>query len=212
MNNQEKKLKLILTASILSFVFVSSSFAQSSVDQRRPVLKLDVVIDGKQFSINDGDTIHYDSKSIVVTSSKYMTFDNEALSFDFPKHFSCDFEQDNAYKNWTLDGDDFVIMYFVLDVQVGTDVFVKEMIDKFGKKNCAISDRRTRLGNIDLSGKRLNITMAGVKLTYDIFSLSTNDGKTHYLAFQDTKGDDGSESPEGLETLAVLNKTIKLKQ
>ena len=211
MSNQGKKLKQIVSTSILYFVVVSA-LAQSGVDQSRPVLKLNVVIDGKQFSINDGDTLHYDSKSIVVTSSKYMTFDYEALSFDFPKHFSCDFEQDNAYKNWTLDGDDFVIMYFVLDVQVGTDVFVKEMIDKFGKKNCTISDRRTRLGSIDLSGKRLNITMAGVKLTYDIFSLNAKDGKTHYLAFQDTKGDDGSESLEGLETLDVLNKTIKLKQ
>jgi hypothetical protein len=212
MNNQTKKLKEIWRALILALVVISSSFAQSSVDQARPVLKLNVVIDGKQFSINDGDTLRYDSKSIVVTSSKYMTFDNEALSFDFPKHFSCDFEQDNAYKNWTLDGDDFVIMYFVIDVQVGTDVFVKEMIDKFGKKNCSISDRRTRLGNIDLSGKRLNVTLVGVKLTYDIFSLNTTDGKTHYLAFQDTKGDDGSESQEALETLDVLNKTIKLKQ
>jgi hypothetical protein len=197
---------------ILALVVIPSSFAQSSVDQARPVLKLNVVIDGKQFSINDGDTLRYDSKSIVVTSSKYMTFDNEALSFDFPKHFSCDFEQDNAYKNWTLDGDDFVIMYFVIDVQVSTDVFVKEMIDKFGKKNCSISDRRTRLGNIDLSGKRLNVTLVGVKLTYDIFSLNTTDGKTHYLAFQDTKGDDGSESQEALETLDVLNKTIRLRQ
>jgi hypothetical protein len=212
MNNQTKKLKEIWRALILALVVISSSFAQSSVDQARPVLKLNVVIDGKQFSINDGDTLRYDSKSIVVTSSKYMTFDNEALSFDFPKHFSCDFEQDNAYKNWTLDGDDFVIMYFVIDVQVGTDVFVKEMIDKFGKKNCSISDRRTRLGNIDLSGKRLNVTLVGVKLTYDIFSLNTTDGKTHYLAFQDTKGDDGSESQEALETLDVLNKTIRLRQ
>ena len=212
MNNQAKKLKQILSVLILALVVVSSSFAQSSVDQARPVLKLNVVIDGKQFAINDGDTLHYDSKSIVVTSSKYMTFDNEALSFDFPRHFSCDFEKDNAYKNWTLDGDDFVIMYFVIDVEVGTDVFVKEMVDKFGKKNCTISDRRTRLGNIDLSGKRLNVTLVGVKLTYDIFSLNTNDGKTHYLAFQDTKGDDGSESQEALETLDVLNKTIKLKQ
>jgi hypothetical protein len=212
MNNQTKKLKEIWRALILALVVISSSFAQSSVDQARPVLKLNVVIDGKQFSINDGDTLRYDSKSIVVTSSKYMTFDNEALSFDFPKHFSCDFEQDNAYKNWTLDGDDFVIMYFVIDVQASTDVFVKEMIDKFGKKNCSISDRRTRLGNIDLSGKRLNVTLVGVKLTYDIFSLNTTDGKTHYLAFQDTKGDDGSESQEALETLDVLNKTIRLRQ
>jgi hypothetical protein len=199
----------LLTASILVLA-VSSSFAQDTVDPKRPVMKLDVIIDGKQFSIDDGDTLKYDSKSIIVRTSKYMTFDNEALTFDFPKHFSCDFDQDEAYKNWTLDGNDFVIMYFVLDVQVGMDVFIKEMVDKFGKKNCTLSDRRTRLGNIDLAGKRINISLVGVKLTYDIFDLKTRDGKAHYLAFQDTKGDDGSESAEGLETLNILNKTLKV--
>jgi hypothetical protein len=52
--------------------------------------------------------------------------------------------------------------------------------------------------------------LVGVKLTYDIFDVKTNDGRTHYLAFQDTKGDDGSESQEGLEALDVLNKTITM--
>ena len=205
-------LKQVLTSLFLSFASVVSLFAQSASDQNRPVLKLDVLIDGKQFSIHDGDTLKYDSKSIVVRTSQYMTFDFEALKFDFPKHFSNEFEHGEGYKTWTLDGNNFVIMYFIFDVEVDRDVFIKEMVDKFGKKNCTLSDRRTRLGNIDLAGKRINITLAGVKITYDIFSLNTNDGKTHYIAFQDTKGDDGSESQEGLETLDVLNKTIKLKQ
>ena len=211
MNSLKKLSNQFLTVSILAFA-VLSSFAQENVDPKRPIMKLDVVIDGKQFLLDDGDTLKYDSKSIVVRTSKYMTFDNEALTFDFPKHFSCDFEQDEAYKNWTLDGNDFVIMYFVLDVQVGIDVFIKEMVDKFGKKNCTLSDRRTRLGNVDLTGKRINISLVGVKLTYDLFDVKVNDGKTHYLAFQDTKGDDGSESAEGLETLDVLNKTLKLNK
>ena len=210
MNKLEKDLKPILGLSILLFV-VSFASGQSSADQTRPGLKLNVLIDGKQFSINDGDTIRHDSKTIVVRSSKYMTFDYEALSFDFPKHFSYTLDQAEGYKTWTLDGAEFIIMYFVLDVEVGMDILVKEMIEKFGKKNCTLSDRRTRLGDIDLPGKRINISLVGVKLTYDIFTLNTNDGKTHFLAFQDTKGDDGSESQEGLETLDVLNKTIKLK-
>lgn len=210
MNKLKDFLALLLTAFLLSFTFATSSLGQSSADPKRPAMKLEVIIDGKQFSIDDGDTIRHDSKSIIVRTSKYMTFDNEALTFDFPKHFSCDFEQAEAYKNWTLDGNDFVIMYFVLDVQVGMEVFVKEMVDKFGKKNCILSDRRTRIGNVDLTGKRININLVGVKLTYDIFDLKTNDGRTHYLAFQDTKEDDGSESQEGLETLDVLNKTLKL--
>jgi hypothetical protein len=205
-------LKRIFTCSLLSFAFISSVFSQSTSGENKPVLKLDVLIDGKEFSILDGDTLKYDSKSIVIRTSQYMTFDFEALKFDFPKHFSNQFEHGDGYKTWTLDGNDFVIMYFIFDIKVERDAFIKEMVDKFGKKNCTLSDRRTKLGTIDLSGKRINIALAGVKITYDIFSLNTDDGKTHYIAFQDTKGDDGSESQEGLETLDVLNKTIKLKQ
>ena len=205
-------LKRIWTISLLSVAIVSSLRAQISSDQNGPVLKLDVLIDGKQFSIHDGDTLQFDSKSIVIRTSQYMTFDFEALKFDFPKHLSNEYEHGEGYKTWTLDGNNFVIMYFIFDVEVDSDVFIKEMVDKFGKKNCTLSDRRTRLGKIDLAGKRINITLAGVKITFDIFSLNTNDGKTHYLAFQDTKGDDGSESQEGLEALDLLNKTIELKQ
>jgi hypothetical protein len=205
-------LKRIFTCSLLSFAFISCVFSQSTSGENKPVLKLDVLIDGKEFSILDGDTLKYDSKSIVIRTSQYMTFDFEALKFDFPKHFSNQFEHGDGYKTWTLDGNDFVIMYFIFDIKVERDAFIKEMVDKFGKKNCTLSDRRTKLGTIDLSGKRINIALAGVKITYDIFSLNTDDGKTHYIAFQDTKGDDGSESQEGLETLDVLNKTIKLKQ
>jgi hypothetical protein len=210
-----KKMKLfeqILMAFLLMFGLAWSSVAQNNTDPNRPLMKLDVLIDGKSFSIHDGDTLQYESKSIVVRTSQYMTFDFEGLSFDFPKHFSSQFEHDVGYKTWTLDGNDFVIMYFVFEMPIEADVFVKEMVDKFGKKNCTLSDRRTRLGDIDLAGKRINITLVGVKLTYDLFALRTSDGKTHYLAFQDTKGDDGSESQEGLATLDVLNKTIKLKK
>lgn len=204
--------KQILVTTLFTFGLALSSIAQNIVDQNRPLMKLEVLIDGKPYTIHDGDTLQHDSKSIIVRTSQYMTFDFEGLMFDFPKHFSSQFEHDVGYKTWTLDGNDFVIMYFVFDMPIEADVFVKEMVDKFGRKNCTLSDRRTRLGNIDLSGKRINITLVGVKLTYDLFALKTNDGKTHYIAFQDTKGDDGSESQEGLETLDVLNKTIKLKK
>jgi hypothetical protein len=195
--------------SILSIAMVSSLSAQNNANTQRPAVKLDVLIDGKQFTVNDGDTLKYDSKTIIVRTSKYMTFDFDGLAFDFPKHFSSEFQQDEGYRTWTLDGNDFVIMYFVFDVDVDRDVFVKEMVDKFGKKNCSLSDRRTRLGNIDLTGRRINITLAGVKLTYDIFTLNSTDGKTRLLAFQDTKRDDGTESEEGLATLDVMNKTIR---
>jgi hypothetical protein len=186
-------------------------FAQNMTDPNRPLIKLDVFIDGRKYQINDGDTLKADSKTIIIKTSDYLTFNFEALSFEYPKHFSYEFEKDESYKNWTLDGNAFVITYFVFDMPVELDDFVSEMTDKFGKKNCSVMDKNSKLGTIQLSGKRINVNLIGTKLTYDMYRLITSDGKTHLLAFQDSKNDDGSDSAEGIQTIKIINETIKQK-
>lgn len=201
----------------LSFCFllvnlmVATLSAQTNIERIKPVLKLEVSIDGKQFSINDGDTLHFENKTIVIKTSDYFTFNFGALRFDYPKLFSFQFEQDTAYKCWTLDGSNFVITYFEFGVPVELDEFIKDMVKKFGKKNCTVSNKYMKLGEIELFGKRIFVTMIGQKLTYDMYKINTKDNNTHFIAFQDSKNDDGSDSVESLETMEIINKTIKKK-
>ena len=137
-----------------------------------------------------------------------MTFDYGVLKFDYPKSFSFQSEQDTAFKSWTLNGNDLVITYYEFDATVAIDEFITERVKKFGKKNCSISDKQIKLGDIELAGKRINITLIGQKLTYDMYLIKTNDNKTHLISFQDSKKDDGSDSDEAIRTILLINKTI----
>jgi hypothetical protein len=195
---------------LLFLMIVDCAFGQSD-EENKPVLKLNVSINNQNFEVSDGDTLRYGNMNVIVTTSSFMTFDFGSITFDYPKHFAFQFEEDFGYKNWTLDGNNFVIMYMELGVEVGLDPFVKEMADKFGKKNCKISDKKVKLGDMDLTGKRIDVSLVGQRLSYDIFRITTGDYKTHFIAFQDLKAEDGSDSTESVETMAIVNKTIKLK-
>ncbi len=197
---------IILIALMMSYIIN----AQDTKEQV-PLVKLDVLINGEKYQINDGDSLIVNGDTIRIKTSDLMTFDFGALIFDYPKHFSFEYEQDFGYKNWSLDGNDFVIMYFEFEAEVELDVFIAEMVKQFGKKNCKISDNDTQLGKLSLSGKRINVDIIGAKLTYDMYRLTTNDFKTHFIAFQDSKNDDGSDSQEGTKTIEIINKTIQMK-
>jgi hypothetical protein len=174
-------------------------------------MKLNVIIDNQHFLINEGDTLRFDNKLMTIKTSNYMTFNFGVLSFDYPRHFAFEFEQDFAYKNYTLDGNNFVIMYFEIGTKVTLEPFILEMVKKFGRKNCIVTDKQIKLGDIDFIGKRIDINLIGEKLTYGMYLVPCNDYKTHFIAFQDSKNEDGSDSLEGLETIDIINKTIKLK-
>lgn len=199
----------ILTILMLLNLINLSVNAQNG--NREPLMNLDIFINGEKFQIKDGDTLNVSNNQIIVKSSDFMTFDFGVLSFDYPKYFAFSFEQDFAYKNWSLDGKDFIIMYFEIDAEAELDMIIKEMVKKFGKKNCVVSDIQSKIGELNLKGQRINIELLGQKLTYDIYKLESNDFKSHFIAFQDSKKDDGTVSDESIEVMNVINKTIRQK-
>jgi hypothetical protein len=186
------------------------TFAQNKNSQA-PLLKLNVEINGENYQVYDGDSLAINGNVIKIKSLDTMTFDYGILTFDYPKHFAFEFEQDYTLKNWTLDGNNFVIMYFEYDANVELDMFIDEMVALFNKENCNVVEKNIRLGNLTLNGKRINVDLVGVKLTYDMYKLETDDFKSHFIAFQDSKNDDGSDSIEGIETVKLINETIEVK-
>lgn len=197
------------TITIIFFLLMSQLVLAQENDNQAPILKLDVEVNGEKYQINDGESIVVNGNTIKVKSSDLLTFDFSALTFDYPKHFAFEYEQDFGYKNWTLDGNNFVIMYFEYAVDIELDLFIDEMEGQFGKENCKVIKKTIQLGDLTLKGKRINVDLVGVKLTYDMYKLETNDSKTHFIAFQDSKNDDGSDSIEGIETIKLIDQTIK---
>jgi hypothetical protein len=103
-------------------------------------------------------------------------------------------------------------MYFEIGGEATLDMFIKEMVNKFGKKNCNVNDIEIKLGALDLKGRRINVNMFGEKLTCDMYKLDSNDYKSHFIAFQDSKKEDGSDSDESAKTYELINQTIKQKK
>jgi hypothetical protein len=85
------------------------------------------------------------------------------------------------------------------------------MVTLFDKENCKVVNKDISLGDLNLKGKRINVDLIGIKLTYDMYKLETDDFKSHFIAFQDSKNEDGSDSIEGLETIKLINETIEVK-
>ncbi|PTB97266.1 hypothetical protein C9994_03560 [Marivirga lumbricoides] len=195
----------------LLFLTIISINVNGQDENSEPLMNLDIYVNGEKFQIKDGDTLNISNTQIVVKSSDFMTFDFGVVSFDYPKYFAYSFEEDFAYKNWTLDGNDLVIMYFEIGAEAELDMFIKEMVKQFGRKNCNVIDHFVKIGDLDLKGKRINVEIIGQKITYDMYKLESNDFKSHFIAFQDSKNEDGLDSKESIETLNIINETIQYK-
>lgn len=203
---------MIKTPLIIIIALMISTVANAQVtDNQNPLTKLSVIINGEKYEVNDGESLVVNGDTIVVNVSDIMTFDFGKVVFDYPNHFAFEYEEETGYKCWTLDGNDHVITYFELEAEVELDMFIDEIANEFGRKNCKVVDYKTQLGGIALVGKRIYVDIFGVVLTYDMFKIKTNDHKTHFMGFQDTKEDDGSDSQEGVDARAIIDKTIQMK-
>lgn len=196
----------------LLFLFYLISFSlQGQQDHTAPVLNLEITVNGQTYHIRDGDTLNIGNDQISVKTSDLLNFDFGAISFDYPHHYAFEFEEDYAYKNWTLDGNNFVIMYFEIGAEAELDMFIAEIVQQFSKENCQVTNHAITLGDLHLKGKRIDINLAGQRLTYDLYKLNTNDFKSHFIGFQDIKNEDGSASEEGRVTMDIISNTIRMK-
>ena len=170
------------TLLFLLLLNMSNFSVNGQIESREPLINLDVFVNGERFQIKDGDTLTVSNTQIIVKSSDYLTFDFGGLRFDYPKYFGFVFQEDYAFKNWTLDGNDFVIAYFQLAAEAELETFMEEMVNLYGKKNCDVVDHSLKIGELDLKGKRIIIQLVGQKLTYDMYKLESSDFTSYFIS------------------------------
>jgi hypothetical protein len=180
------------------------------VSQEEPTLKIEILADDHTITLNDGDTIEMGGKMVVVRTAKVKTFKMENFQFEYPRDYAYKFEEEQDFRSWTFDGNNFVIMLFEFPRTVDVSAFTKEMIKKFGKKNCSVDDKNMIIKNRELKGKRINVNLLGARLTYDLFPINLGNNKTHIIAFQDTKTESGKDSAEGTETMNLIARSINI--
>ena len=168
-----------------------------------------VTVDGKEYLVGEGNELNVNNSVISVKLSPFRTFKNDYLSFNYPSNFSFSYESDAFYKNWSLDGSDYVVMLFEIGVKSSMDVFVDEMVGQFGRQNCTTEQTSKTLGGKNLSGKRINVNIVGQKLIIDFLEIPNSEGKSRFIALQDVLDEDGSPTAESIKTLKVIDQSIK---
>lgn len=185
-----------------------------SANDIEPPLRLELTIDGKTYTLKDGDEIKLKdvaaNPTVSVRSAAFRQFQFESVYFEYPTHFAYTYEEDFGYRIWSLDGSDFIILMFVYDVPVVLDELVAEMVAQFGEENCTITPFERKLGEIPCAGKRIEVSLIGQSLNYEILDIPYPDDKKRILAFQDIRDEAGNSSSESTLTMQQINTSFKL--
>jgi hypothetical protein len=187
-------------------------------EDKEPPLIFSLESGGKKLPIEQDKPFTLDTvagkTTCVLRVEPFRQFSYGGVSFRYPRDFGfeADFEQEGV-KLWTLDGNDCVLMIQRYLDENDTDQVLKNFISgltavypKDGMKESACS--------IDLEGKavkgtKINVTLAGQKLTQSCYPLKS--GKdTVILVVQDSIKDDGTSSDDARKAEKLLRETFKL--
>lgn len=208
-------MKTLFLSLILFIQFCVTGYAQElkSSANAEPKATFEVTINGKQYTLSEGEELSLDTllkPKLSIKLSDYKLFDNASISFKYPRHLSYDFSQDFAYKNWTLSGNTAVVLIFELDAQTTISTLIEEMVKKFGKKNCRVEDTEKELGKRLLTGKKLYVSLVGQNLVLECLEIKSADFKSKFIYFQDTIEND-KNSLEYEKVYKMINSSIVYK-
>lgn len=172
-----------------------------------------VTIDGNEYTVVEGKELKIDESTISIELADFKYFDTEYVSFSYPSGFTYEEEKEeekiDGYTNYTLDGNDFVVMYFEVDGLLGVDDFITEIVKQFGKRNCTVNSRSLKLGDKTLKGKRIDVKLVGQHLTYDLYSVIKSDEKSVLIGLQDILDEADNASDESVQAIDLLDRTIE---
>ncbi|MBI3173128.1 MAG: hypothetical protein HYZ25_05375 [Chloroflexi bacterium] len=175
-------------------------------------------IGNKTISIQDGETIRvegfYQNPEITLIVEPYDLFSCDDVRFQYPREFiyEADLEQDHV-KSWTLSGNDCKIMYFAFDVPIQVNDFLDSMLERYGRQNCMVTDAvPLTLGQRIFTGTAIHTTLAGVKISVDIYQIPSSASGTSMklLVVQDCIDSFGSRSTEGTHAIQLLEQSFHL--
>jgi len=162
--------------------------------------RFELIINGKTYQAVEGQPLTLDltvsNPSVLIRLSDRKKIEAASLSFDYPRHLSFEYEKNTGLKTWTLTGNSLVVTLFEFEVQIPLNTLIGSMVEKFGKKNCTVTDFKKEFGHRSTDGKRLNVKLAGTNVIIDFYALASNDAKTRIISFQDTIKDTGNVSDE----------------
>jgi hypothetical protein len=196
---------------ILIFCIGSTCFAAD--ESQEPPLKYTLEINGQGHELLldkpvklQGD---YSNPKVVLRASSIRHFTYGDITFQYPASFAWEAEiEGHNERTWTLSGNDFTIMYFILPDVLSVEAYSQAMAKQLGEGSTRISDTARELGGQRHKGKLIFVKLAGTTLNIEVYSLPAKTG-SRLLVLQDSPPDNRAISKEGEEALAMLSSSFK---
>lgn len=200
----------------LFFVFLSCLLhsVNAQVDEsKEPPLDITLEINGKDFSIELGQrkriSGEFKDPTVVVRTAATRTFNYGRLSFDYPAEFTWEAQiKDQAFRYWTLSGNDSKIMYFVFRDEMTPTTFADSLMVEFGKPHTKVSDMKRTLNNQVFLGKRVSAKLAGSEITQDILAIPGPAKQWRLLILQDVAPEMTPQLDEPKLVLDLLDRSL----
>ncbi len=212
-------LVLAVTVAFIAETRTSASAQEKPVapdESKEPALKYQLRVGDKSLTISEGETVSlagaFSNPKVTLTAEEFRVFPYGGISFRYPRTFTFEADLDNRDSlNWTLSGNDYTIMYFVMNASVTTEDFAGNMSEQFGKENCMISKATPiKLDGSEIAGTSLIADLAGSQLAIDIYRLPSGDQQTRLFVLQDNPDDAGDRSMEGKAALNLLQQSFRM--
>jgi hypothetical protein len=174
-----------------------------------PPAILEVNLNGQTLRVLEGETIDVNGTPVTVTLAATRALQMGRVSFEYPRHFAYAYDGSSpGMRNWTVDGNDVVVMFFEMTQAISIKDFETEMVGRFGKKNCRPMDTEMKLGGRNWQGRRIEVTLVGTLIMVNLLNITLDDGITRFLIIQDTRVDSPETGDEVMELQRVLDRTI----
>jgi hypothetical protein len=198
----------------LAIMFIAvGTFCFAMDEGQEPPLKFTMEINGQQHELVLDKAVtlagDYKNPKVVLRASANRLFTYGDITFQYPSSFVWEAEiESKNERTWTLSGNDFKIMYFILPDTLSVEAYSQAMAKQFGKGSTRISDTERKLGGNRFKGKLLLVKLAGITLTMEVYSLPTKTG-SRLLVFQDSPPDNRATSNEAEGALAMLSNSFR---
>jgi len=186
----------------------------SAVDEsQEPALEYFIDIGGQTHSARIGEAVRlngvFTNPNLSIRASDVRRFSVGGIAFEYPAYFTWEAETgDEGYKNWTLSGRDFKIMYFRLNNRFSPQAYAESMLKKF--EGTTPRDAERKFSRVTLQGKSFSVTSGGHKMSNEAFAIKVTSG-SGLLVFQDSPQQGRQSSTEGTTALSIISRSFQLQ-
>ncbi len=202
---------MIKTLTATALIGLTGLFFASNGSEEPP-LKYVLIVDGKAHEVTLDEPLKIEGEfkdptvSLKAASTRLFTYGD--VEFQYPAAFGWEAEiNGESEKTWTLSGNDFTIMYFVLPAELDSEAFLSAMASGFGGKNEDAAETKQELGGKTYAGHGMYLEFAGIALNIEAYALPSKGG-SRLLVFQDSTDGTVRQSAEAKGAIELMSKSF----